>query len=47
MRAAEPDRPHLAERLGLFVIIVLGEAVAQLVNSAAGLPGWDRPAGCC
>ncbi|HEY7483352.1 MAG TPA: low temperature requirement protein A [Streptosporangiaceae bacterium] len=32
----EPDRPHLGERLGLFVIIVLGEAVAQIVSIAAG-----------
>ena len=29
------DRRHLDERLGLFVIIVLGEAVMQLVYSAA------------
>ncbi|HET6211684.1 MAG TPA: low temperature requirement protein A [Micromonosporaceae bacterium] len=43
--AAEPieftvarlDMPHLAERLGLFVIIVLGEAVMQLVGAAAGV----------
>jgi low temperature requirement protein LtrA len=42
LRAAAPDRPHLGERLGLFVIIVLGEAVAQLVNAAAGVPHWDR-----
>lgn len=32
---------HLGERLGLFVIIVLGEAVMQLVVSAAGL-NWNR-----
>jgi low temperature requirement protein LtrA len=42
VQAAEPDRPHLGERLGLFVIIVLGEAVAQLVNAAADVPDWDR-----
>jgi len=41
LQAAPPDRPHLGERLGLFVIIVLGEAVAQLVNAAAGVPHWD------
>lgn len=35
------DRPHLVERLGLFVIIVLGEAVAQLVNAAAGVEQWS------
>lgn len=40
--AAPPDRPHLSERLGLFVIIVLGEAVAQVVNAAADVPDWRR-----
>ncbi|BCY08311.1 low temperature requirement protein A [Actinoplanes sp. L3-i22] len=40
-QAAAADRPHLGERLGLFVIIVLGEAVAQLVNSAAGVAHWS------
>jgi low temperature requirement protein LtrA len=29
------DLAHLAERLGLFVIIVLGESVVQVVNAAA------------
>jgi low temperature requirement protein LtrA len=29
------DQPHLDERLGLFVIIVLGEAVVQVVSAAA------------
>jgi low temperature requirement protein LtrA len=33
----EPDLPHLGERLGLFVIIVLGEAIAQIVSTAAGI----------
>jgi low temperature requirement protein LtrA len=42
LRAADPDRPHLGERLGLFVIIVLGEAVAQLVDAAAEVEHWDR-----
>jgi len=32
---AEVDQPHLGERLGLFVIIVLGEAVVQVVDAAA------------
>lgn len=41
LAVAEPDRPHLSERLGLFVIIVLGEAVFQLVANAAGVP-WTR-----
>jgi low temperature requirement protein LtrA len=47
LQAADPDRPHLGERLGLFVIIVLGEAVAQLVNAAADVAGeqgrWQQP----
>lgn len=30
------DPAHLSERLGLFVIIVLGESVVQVVNAAAG-----------
>jgi low temperature requirement protein LtrA len=42
LQAAHPDRPHLGERLGLFVIIVLGEAVAQLVDAAADVEHWDR-----
>jgi low temperature requirement protein LtrA len=42
LQAAAPDRPHLGERLGLFVIIVLGEAVAQLVDAAAEVEHWDR-----
>jgi low temperature requirement protein LtrA len=40
-RPAELDLPHLAERLGLFLIIVLGEAVLQVVSAAAELP-WTR-----
>ena len=32
------DADHLAERLGLFVIIVLGESVIQVVDAAAGAP---------
>ncbi len=35
------DRDHLEERLGLFVIIVLGESVAALVLTAAQTP-WTR-----
>ena len=42
LEAARPDRSHLGERLGLFVIIVLGEAVAQLVDAAAGVEHWER-----
>ncbi|NUR73241.1 MAG: low temperature requirement protein A [Hamadaea sp.] len=40
IKAAQPNVSHLGERLGLFVIIVLGEAVAQLVGAAAGVPEW-------
>lgn len=32
---------HLDERLGLFVIIVLGEALAQIIGAAADLP-WQH-----
>ncbi|WP_327087429.1 low temperature requirement protein A [Nonomuraea sp. NBC_01738] len=40
VRRAELDPGHLNERLGLFVIIVLGEAVMQVVIGAADVP-WD------
>ena len=36
-RAAPVEPAHLAERLGLFVIIVLGEGVVQVVTTAGGL----------
>ncbi|MEW2415408.1 low temperature requirement protein A [Streptomyces sp. NPDC046866] len=39
-RPALTDAPHLRERLGLFVLIVLGEAVAQVVT-AASVAVWD------
>jgi low temperature requirement protein LtrA len=32
------DPAHLSERLGLFVIIVLGESVVQVVQAASGTP---------
>jgi hypothetical protein len=35
------DREHVDERLGLLVIIVLGEAVVQLVDAGAEV-SWDR-----
>ncbi|MFE3581291.1 low temperature requirement protein A [Streptomyces vinaceus] len=38
--AALMDAPHLGERLGLFQLIVLGEAVAQVV-AAASEAEWD------
>ena len=37
---ARLDTSHLGERLGLFVIMVLGEAVAQVVNVAGA--DWSR-----
>ena len=35
IRGVSVDPAHLAERLGLFVIIVLGESVVQVVNAAS------------
>lgn len=40
--AAQVDAGHLGERLGLFVIIVLGEAMLQLVGAVADIEDW-RP----
>ena len=40
LEAARTDDAHLAERLGLFVIIVLGEGVIQIIDAVAGLPTW-------
>ncbi|MFD3699195.1 hypothetical protein ACFWUZ_24185 [Streptomyces sp. NPDC058646] len=37
--AARADAPHPGERLGLFVLIVLGEAVARMVSTASGALG--------
>ncbi|WP_395690183.1 low temperature requirement protein A [Nocardioides sp.] len=36
------DVPHLGERLGLFVLIVLGEGLVQIVDAASEAE-WDRP----
>jgi low temperature requirement protein LtrA len=41
LREVGVDREHLDERLGLFVIIVLGESVAALVLTASRTP-WHR-----
>jgi low temperature requirement protein LtrA len=41
-KQAQVDLPHLAERLGLFVIIVLGESVLQIVAAAAEQPWTGR-----
>ncbi|MET9361636.1 low temperature requirement protein A [Streptomyces sp. NPDC006632] len=38
---ARSQADHLSERLGLFVIIVLGEGVAQVIEAAADAP-WER-----
>ncbi|MGW6063016.1 low temperature requirement protein A [Streptomyces sp. NPDC055189] len=38
--AAPSESVHLAERLGLFVIIVLGEGVIQITAAASDVP-WD------
>jgi low temperature requirement protein LtrA len=40
--AAHADVAHLAERMGLFVIIVLGEGVVQVLTAASGAD-WDVP----
>lgn len=42
MSEAKVERGHLDERLGLFVIIVLGEAVAQVVSANSDLD-WTGP----
>ncbi len=39
---AHVNRPHLGERLGLFTIIVLGEAVTQIVTATTGVD-WTWP----
>ena len=36
------EEEHLAERLGLFVIIVLGEGLIQIIDAAADSASWDR-----
>ena len=40
LAAAQLDAGHLGERLGLFVIIVLGEAALQLVGAFAEIEEW-------
>lgn len=42
MEVVDVEAEHLSERLGLFVIIVLGEAVSALVLTAARTD-WSRP----
>ena len=40
--AADSDVPLLGERLGLFVLIVLGEGLVQIIDAASEAE-WDRP----
>jgi low temperature requirement protein LtrA len=42
---AQVDAGHLGERLGLFVIIVLGEAMLQLVGAFAEVEDWSPGGG--
>ena len=42
---AQVDAAHLGERLGLFVIIVLGEAMLQLVGAWADIEDWSPGGG--
>ena len=42
LEEARLDLSHLTERLGLCVIIVLGEAVLQVVTAASGVPWTGR-----
>lgn len=39
---AKLDNDHVTERLGLFFVIILGEAVAQMVSGVAAQPTWGR-----
>lgn len=40
--ALRGDREHLAERMGLFVLIILGEAIIQLTIAANASEDWSR-----
>jgi low temperature requirement protein LtrA len=42
IEGARTEQEHLAERLGLFVIIVLGEGLIQIIDAAADSAQWDR-----
>ncbi|MBV7243513.1 low temperature requirement protein A [Streptomyces sp. MW-W600-10] len=37
------DAAHMGERLGLYVIIVLGEGVIQIIDAASERDDWDGP----
>ncbi|MFJ4675345.1 MULTISPECIES: low temperature requirement protein A [unclassified Kitasatospora] len=41
LREAEVDAAHLGERLGLFMVIVLGEGVIQVIRAASDREHWD------
>lgn len=45
LAAARLDTGHFGERLGLFVIIVLGEAMLQVVGAVAGIEDWQPGTG--
>ncbi|RPK56438.1 Bacterial low temperature requirement A protein (LtrA) [Streptomyces sp. ADI96-02] len=40
---ARIDTAHMSERLGLYVIIVLGEGVIQVIDAASDREVWNRP----
>ncbi|XMN11343.1 low temperature requirement protein A [Streptomyces griseobrunneus] len=37
------DTAHMGERLGLYVIIVLGEGIIQVIDAASERDDWDLP----
>jgi low temperature requirement protein LtrA len=45
VEVAQVHSAHLGERLGLFVIIVLGEGMLQLVGAVAQVEDWSPGAG--
>ena len=42
LQGTHADEEHLAERLGLFVIIVLGEGLIQIIDAAADSETWNQ-----
>ncbi|WP_421742731.1 low temperature requirement protein A [Cellulomonas sp.] len=42
LQGTHTDEEHLAERLGLFVIIVLGEGLIQIIDAAADSATWNQ-----
>ena len=42
IETVDADVPHLGERLGLFVLIVLGEGLVQIIDAASEAE-WNRP----